>query len=86
MTNAIGATTAEGASTRNRKVDYLRVASEEAFAPAELLDRWRKLLQGGGKLDPDLNLSGASFWKQSPCCGPDVPNSGYRPAKNPGYG
>jgi 5-carboxyvanillate decarboxylase len=58
MSNASVAANAEGVSTINRKVDYLRVASEEAFAPSELLDRWRKLLQGGGKLDPGF----ASQW------------------------
>ncbi len=31
---------------------YLRIATEEAFAPAELLDRYRKLISGGSLHDP----------------------------------
>jgi 5-carboxyvanillate decarboxylase len=35
-----------------KKLDYLRIATEEAFAPAELLQRWKALLEKGGNLDP----------------------------------
>jgi 5-carboxyvanillate decarboxylase len=31
---------------------YLRIATEEAFAPAELLQRWKALIEKGGNLDP----------------------------------
>ena len=31
---------------------YLRIATEEAFAPPELLQRWKTLLEKGGDLDP----------------------------------
>lgn len=39
-------------------MSYLRIAAEEAFAPPELLQRYRQLLAGGSDLDPGF----VSLW------------------------
>lgn len=44
--------TTAAAPSATTKVGYLRIAAEEAYAPSELIDRWRALLQQGGNLDP----------------------------------
>ncbi len=38
---------------------YLRIATEEAFAPPELLAAWREMLDGGGACDQASAASGA---------------------------
>lgn len=49
---------------RPAKVDYARIATEEAFAPAEMLDMYRKILQGP---DPDPGfVSLMGFYMSSP--------------------
>ena len=45
---------------------YLRIATEEAFAPAELLLEWKKMLEGGGKLDPGFVGQWGYFLGSSP--------------------
>ena len=45
---------------------YLRIATEEAFAPAELLQRWRALMQRGGNLDPGFVDQWGYFLGESP--------------------
>ncbi|MEX2524783.1 MAG: amidohydrolase family protein [Gammaproteobacteria bacterium] len=42
----------------NRKRDYLRIATEEAWAPAEMLQMWRKVLQDKSFDDPGFH----SLW------------------------
>jgi 5-carboxyvanillate decarboxylase len=39
-------------SRPTKAAPYLRIAAEEAFAPAELLREWKKMLDRGGNLDP----------------------------------
>ena len=39
-------------------MSYLRIAAEEAFAPPELIERYRRLLAAGGDLDPGF----VSLW------------------------
>lgn len=46
-------------------MSYIRIAAEEAFAPPELIERYRRLLAAGGDLDPGFvslwgHYSGAS--------------------------
>lgn len=49
---------------RPAKVDYARIATEEAFAPAEMLEMYRKILQGP---DPDPGfVSLMGFYMSSP--------------------
>ena len=48
-------------------MSYLRIAAEEAFAPPELFDRYRALLQGGGNADPGFaSLMGFYLGNPSP--------------------
>jgi 5-carboxyvanillate decarboxylase len=53
-------------SPKKKKAKYLRIATEEAFAPPELLQRWRSLLQSGTKLDPGFVDQWGYFLGQSP--------------------
>lgn len=46
-------------SAGSKEPKYLRVAAEEAFAPPELIERYRKMLQSGPNLDPGF----ANQWK-----------------------
>ncbi len=39
-------------SRSKKKPPYLRIATEEAFAPLELLQRWKAMLEKGTNLDP----------------------------------
>jgi 2,3-dihydroxybenzoate decarboxylase len=43
-------TQAQAAGTKPASVDYLRIATEEAFAPADMLKLWKQVLDGN---DPD---------------------------------
>jgi len=45
---------------------YLRIATEEAFAPPELLQRWKALLEKGGDLDPGFVDQWGYFLGPSP--------------------
>src|SRR5579863_8280928 len=45
---------------------YLRIATEEAFAPPELLQRWRAMLQNGSNLDPGFVGQWGYFLGSSP--------------------
>jgi 2,3-dihydroxybenzoate decarboxylase len=48
-------------------VSYLRIATEEAFAPPEILDRYRKLLESGSYEDPGFrSLCGFYLGNPSP--------------------
>lgn len=55
-------TTHEMQSTATQGVpaaaNYKRIATEEAFAPADMLQRYRRLLEGSGSSDPGFN----SLW------------------------
>jgi 5-carboxyvanillate decarboxylase len=53
------------ASTKN-KSPYLRIATEEAFAPPELLQRWKAMLEKGGNLDPGFVGQWGYFLGPSP--------------------
>jgi len=52
--------------TRDRKPGYLRIATEEAFAPPELLARWKAIIERGGNLDPGFVDQWGYFLGQSP--------------------
>jgi 5-carboxyvanillate decarboxylase len=52
--------------TRDRKPGYLRIATEEAFAPPELLGRWKAMLEKGGNLDPGFVGQWGYFFGPSP--------------------
>ena len=45
---------------------YLRIATEEAFAPPELLQRWKVLLERGGNLEPGFVAQWQYFLGPSP--------------------
>jgi 5-carboxyvanillate decarboxylase len=45
---------------------YLRIATEEAYAPPELIARWRALLEKGGNLDPGFVGQWSYFLGDSP--------------------
>ncbi len=49
-----------------KKPPYLRIATEEAFAPPELLARWKSMLEKGGNLDPGFVGQWGYFLGQSP--------------------
>lgn len=49
-----------------KKPPYLRIATEEAFAPPELLQRWKTMLDRGGNLDPGFVGQWSYFLGQSP--------------------
>src|SRR5277367_1170565 len=49
-----------------KKPPYLRIATEEAFAPPELLQRWRTMLQNGTNLDPGFVGQWGYFLGPSP--------------------
>jgi 5-carboxyvanillate decarboxylase len=49
-----------------KKPRYLRIATEEAFAPAELLQRWKAMLEKGGNLDPGFVGQWGYFLGPSP--------------------
>jgi 5-carboxyvanillate decarboxylase len=49
-----------------KKPPYLRIATEEAFAPAELLQRWKAMLEKGGNLDPGFVGQWGYFLGTSP--------------------
>jgi 5-carboxyvanillate decarboxylase len=53
-------------SRPTKKPLYLRIASEEAFAPPELLREWRKMLDRGGNLDPGFVDQWSYFLGSSP--------------------
>lgn len=48
------------------KPPYLRIATEEAFAPAELLHAWKKLIDRGGPFDPGFVGQWGYFLGPSP--------------------
>jgi 5-carboxyvanillate decarboxylase len=52
--------------TRGRKPGYLRIATEEAFAPPEFLARWKAIIERGGNLDPGFVGQWGYFLGQSP--------------------
>jgi 5-carboxyvanillate decarboxylase len=54
------------ASNGIRKVPYKRIATEEAWAPQEMFDEYRRLLKSGAKLDPGFVASWDTLTK-----GPD---------------
>ena len=45
---------------------YFRIATEEAFAPPELLQRWKAMLEKGGNLDPGFVGQWGYFLGQNP--------------------
>jgi len=46
---------------------YLRIATEEAYAPPDLIDRYKKLLRGGRNVDPGFeSLMGYFLFNDSP--------------------
>jgi 2,3-dihydroxybenzoate decarboxylase len=49
-----------------KKLPYLRIATEEAYAPPELLQRWGTMLQQGGNLDPGFVGQWGYFLGPSP--------------------
>jgi 2,3-dihydroxybenzoate decarboxylase len=49
-----------------KKPPYLRIAAEEAFAPAELLRQWKKMLDRGRDLDPGFVGQWSYFLGDSP--------------------
>jgi 5-carboxyvanillate decarboxylase len=49
-----------------KKPLYLRIATEEAFAPAELLGEWKKMLDRGTELDPGFRDQWGYFLGASP--------------------
>jgi 5-carboxyvanillate decarboxylase len=53
-------------SSANNPPPYLRIATEEAFATPELLERWRALLRQGGNLDPGFVGQWSYFLGPSP--------------------
>jgi 2,3-dihydroxybenzoate decarboxylase len=58
--------TAVQSSAANKTVSYLRIAAEEAYAPPELLERWKAMLQQGGNLDPGFVGQWGYFLGPSP--------------------
>ena len=48
-------------SAGSKEPKYLRVAAEEAFAPPELIERYRKMLQSGPNLDRVSQINGNSM-------------------------
>jgi 5-carboxyvanillate decarboxylase len=52
-------------SLKEKKPKYRRIATEEAFAPAELLLRWKALLESGTNLDPGFVGQWGYFLGQS---------------------
>jgi 5-carboxyvanillate decarboxylase len=51
---------------RDHKPAYLRIATEEAFAPPELLGRWRAMIEKGGNLDQGFVDQWGYFLGQNP--------------------
>jgi 5-carboxyvanillate decarboxylase len=64
--NAPNVTSAKLKSRTNKKPPYLRIATEEAYAPPELLQRWKSMLQQGGNLDPGFVGQWGYFLGPSP--------------------
>ncbi|MGH9689155.1 MAG: amidohydrolase family protein [Candidatus Acidiferrales bacterium] len=50
----------------NEAQTYLRIAMEEAYAPPELIQRWRALLEKGANLDPGFVGQWGYFLGESP--------------------
>ena len=53
-------------SRSKKSLPYLRIATEEAFAPAELLREWKRMLDRGGDLDPGFVGQWGYFLGASP--------------------
>jgi 5-carboxyvanillate decarboxylase len=63
---ALNVTSAKLKSRSKRNPPFLRIATEEAFAPLELLQRWKKMLDQGGNLDPGFVGQWGYFLGPSP--------------------
>lgn len=53
-------------SAARRQPPYLRIATEEAFAPPELIERWRTMVERGGYPDPGFVAQWQYFLGPSP--------------------